>query len=373
MTFMQKFFSRYMEPEDGEGGSLGGGSDSGSTAPDTQTTDPSVATEGGSSDSSSGSDSGASSSAPANGEPASMLDAIEQGLKEIEGAGKPDAKPAGEQKPGEQKVPGEPEDPLKQPDGLHPKAAQRFQQLVGMVKERDQQLEQLKTSSQGAQVAASTMGRFIKETGATMDQFNGIGAYLKARNSGDVQTEANIVIGLLQDLQMRTGINLDELTPQLDPLSRFPDLSQAVSSYQITREHALELARAREQNGQITQQREIAQARQTEARQWIGAKDSSINTIKEWERQMAATDPDYNDVSAVMRENGAALDWVVKNTPPNQWQHHLTVLYNQTKAARKRFGPPVGQPNRPLANAGGKPQGAGKVAKNMFDAMFPNG
>lgn len=374
MRFMNRFFARYLNEElGGEGGSSSAG------GVETAATEaPAGATDTGASDAG-GEGSGSSAGASSDGvkgektEPASMLDAIEKGLDQIKGAGKPDAQPKDEKKPGEEKAPGEAEDPLKQPDGLTPKAAERFKHLVELVKERDQKLEQLQTSSQGAMAAASTMGRFIKETGATMDQFNDVGAYLKARNTGDIQTEANIVIGLLQDLQMRAGINLDDLMPKLDPLSRFPDLNQAVASYQITREHALELARAREQQGQLTQQREAVQAHNNEAQQWISAKDQSINTIKAWERQMAATDPDYAEVSALMRENGDAMAWVVKNTPPNQWQHHMTVLYNQTKAARQKFAPKGVTAPRPLSENGGKPHGAGKVAKTMFDAMFPDG
>lgn len=378
MRFINRFFSRYLAPLDDDGGD-GGGGGAEPTGQEPTSAEPAgdqstaTSSEGGSDESGGGpaADGGASKG----DDPGSMLDAIEKGLKEIEAGGKPDGKPAEEKKPDDKKVAEPAEDITKAPDGLHPKAAARFQKLVETIKERDQQLEQIKTSAQQHQSVAAAMGKFIKETGATSDQFSMVGEYLKARNSGDAQTEFNIITGLIQDLQMRTGVNLlDELSSRADPLTRFPDLHEAVTSYQITREHALELARARESNGQQQRQQQMMQERQQEANQWISAKDRTINTMREWERGMAASDPDYAEVSAVMRENGDAMQWIVKNIPPDQWQHHMTMLYNQTKAARKKWGQQPQPPaERPLSGPGSQPQGTGKAPKSMYSAMFPNG
>jgi hypothetical protein len=376
MSFMNKFFSRYLDPIDGEGSDLGGGGEA--------TPEPTPGEQGGEQSGAGASDGGLGEGGgePASGasteDAGSMLDAIEKGLKEIESGGKPGAEagePDDKQKADDKAKPDAPEDLTKTPEGLHPKAATRFQKLVETIKERDKELEQVRTSSQQAQTAAAAMGRFVKETGATSDQFSMVGEYLKARNSGDAQTEFNIITGLIQDLQMRTGVNLlEQITASADPLTRFPDLHEAVTSYQITREHALELARAREANDHAQQAQQAQHARLQEARQWISAKDQTINTMREWERSMAVSDPDYAEVSAVMRGNGEAMQWIVKNTPPNQWQHHMTMLYNQTKAARAKWGkvnPTPGE--RPLSGAGSQPQGTGKAPKTMFNAMFPNG
>jgi hypothetical protein len=305
-----------------------------------------------------------------------MLEAIEKSLDKVadpkEKDGKPgEVKPVGEDKgkAPEQKD----DDPLKMPEGLHVKAQERFRQMVSMVKEKDQRIQQLESSGETAHKAAGALGNFIRETGATADQFSMMAQYLKAANSGDVETEYNILVGRLRELQMQTGRTFDNLGEAVDPLQQFPDLAAAVASYHITREHAMELAKARgmqqQQEMEVTHQR----AAQQEAQNWISAKDSNLNVIRNWEQQMAATDPDYPHISAVMKQNKEGLAWVVRNTPPDQWQHHMTMLYNQTKAARKSWVPPGSQTTRPIAGSVGKPQGTGKAPTSMFQAMFPEG
>jgi len=172
---------------------------------------------------------------------------------------------------------------------------------------------------------------------------------------------------------MQTGRTFDNLPEQSDPLQQFPDLAAAVASYQITRQHAMELAKARgmqAQQEQVTQQQREHQA---EAQQWVREKDQNINTIRDWERNMAASDPEYAQVSAVMKKNKEALEWVVRNTPPGQWQHQMTLLYNQTKAARKEWVAPAPAAPRPIAGSVGQPLGTGKAPSTMFQAMFPEG
>lgn len=364
----------YMNEETGDGGGGGGGVDTSSSS-DTSTSssnEPATPVEPASTEPA---ETKVTQKAETD-EPKSMLEAIEKGLGKVDDPKKEDGKtaevkPVGEDKgkPPEQKE----DDPLKMPEGLHVKAQERFQRMVTMVKEKDQQIEQLRTSGESATKAATALGNFIKETGATADQFSMMSQYLKAANSGDVETEYNILVGRLREIQMQTGRTFDNLGQQADPLQQFPDLAQAVAAYQITREHAMELARARgqqQQQQQVTQQQHEQQA---EAQHWIQAKDATINTIRDWERQMAASDPDYQQVSAVMRQNKNALEWVVRNTPPDQWKHHMTMLYNQTKAARQAWAPQQTQAPRPLSGSGGKPQGTGKAPTTMFDAMFPNG
>jgi hypothetical protein len=135
----------------------------------------------------------------------------------------------------------------------------------------------------------------------------------------------------------------------------------------------MEIARARMQQQQQQQQQQQVAARNSDAQTWNRGKDSAVGALKQWELQMAASDPDYAAVAPLLQQNTEAIQWIVKNAPPRDWQHHMTLLYNQTKAARQTFGAPRGNGPRPLSGSGAKPANAGKAPGSMFEAMFPEG
>ena len=302
-----------------------------------------------------------------------MLEAIEKGLgMEQEGKAKdktaeadPKAKPEAA-KPGEKK-----DESLEMPQGLTLRAQERFQSLANRIRESEHKLGEVTQELNTHRVYSDTFTGFVRDTGVNPEQFKQIAIYCKAANSGDINTELQFLTGRLREIQMQTGKTFD-LTSQTDPLTNFPELLEKVSTFQMTREDALELARGRMNESQNQQVQQSQQHQQQEAQNWIKAKDNSINIIKNWELT-AQKDPDYARIAPLVMSNKEALDWIVKNTAPNTWQTHLNMLYTQTKAAVSANPQTRSEPPRPLSGSGGRPNNAGKVAGNMFDAMFPNG
>lgn len=368
MHLMRKLFGRIMEEETGGESSSGGGGVESDPQP-LSSSSPAPAADSGS----------GSSNEPAGGdaEPKSMLEAISQSLEkpgkkeEAPGAGDPQAKP--EDKKAEKPAAGA-EEPM--PEGLSPKAQERFRELSGKVKEYATQNQELTSRieqmQQQAQPVLESVRQFFDSTGATPEQMNTVAAYLQVVNSGDLQTEANMLVNRLRDIQIEMGKPLD-VEAGLDPLQQFPDLAAAVAGYQITREHALEIARGRSYQQQA-QQVEQQEAQRTGAQQqWASGKDKAIGVLREWERSTAASDPDYAAIAPTVIGNKQALSWIIENVPPSGWHQHLTMLYNQAKAVRATVPRTTGGDPRPLSGAGAKPRNSEKAPNSMFEAMFPGG
>lgn len=371
MRLMQKLFGRiYMDEMSSDGGAGGGGDSGGSSGSDQPLSSSTPSTTA-----------PAPASEPSDGEPKTMLEAISQSLESKSGkeeGGPGEAGPKAEakdQKPGEQQgKAGEQGEQM--PEGLSPRAQERFRELSSKVKEYATQNQELtlrvQQFEQNATPLINSVQQFFDTTGATPQQMNTVAAYLTAVNNGDLQTEANMLIDRLREIQLQTGqqINVGE---HADPLSQFPDLAEAVAGYQITREHALEIARGRAMQAESRQQQEQQQARDAETGQWISTKAAAINSLREWEQGMASKDPDYAAIAPMVMGNKDALKWIVENTPPQTWHQHMTMLYNQAKAVRSSMPRNVGGDPRPLSGGNGKPPNSGVAPKTMFEAMFPGG
>lgn len=378
MQLMQKLFGRICMDEMSDGGAGSGGDTSSS--------------ESSSADTSTSAETGGSSSEPAGDGPNTMLEAISQSLEKKEeptanadpkaeqkddgapGKPKPTVKQAdGQVKPGD-------EDLHKLPEGLSPRAQERFHKMSEKIKETTthlaslgQALEATKTELEDARAVRDSFRNFYTTTGTNPQQLNEVAAYLKASNSGDTQTEVNMLLSRLRDIQVQTGRPIEGLNEMADPLQQFPDLAQAVASYQMTREVAMELASARSMQQNMQQSQQQQSQRQSEIGSWMEGKSQASRGLQSWEKQMAASDPDYAQIAPLVMGNVEAMKHIIENTPPATWQNQVAMLYNQTKAAVQKFRPAQGSAPRPLSGSGARPQGATPKASSMFEAMFPNG
>jgi hypothetical protein len=300
-----------------------------------------------------------------------MLDAIEKGLAKEQ---------AKEVAAGEKKTEGLPQEAKPEdknqdgvPEGLSPKAQQRFKELVTMVKEKDAEIERVRGETQQAVSYAQEMSTMIRNIGATGEQMQAAAAYIQAYNSGDLNTRRNILVNELRDIQMRMGEPIDDMVTASDPLAQFPDLAEAVQGYQMNRQQALEIAKYRAQEqAQLAQQQQSYQAqtqRQQAVQGWVNEKNSAIAEITQMTKQMAATDPYYPAIEAqLMGPNGGLKD-LVENFPPSTWVPQVKMLISNLKTAMAANGGGAGGP-RPLSGGGGKPQGSAKPPSSMYDAMF---
>lgn len=311
--------------------------------------------------------------------PASMLEAMEQALQPRDEMGRfapknadgtdaapavpaAQAAPAAAAAPAEPAKPAAPDDILAMPEGLQPKAQERFQALANATRELREQVAQ-------RDEALSGIRETFQANGITREQFEQATGFIGAVNRGDLASAEKVLLGQLQQLSLLTGKNYGQA---VDPLAEFGDLRQAVDGLQITEQHAIEIARARKhqvatQQAQARQQAEAQtqQAQQAELQRGTQAVDAFC-------KQMQASDLDYQRIEAELLP---VLPGMLKDIPPAQWVPIVKAQYQLIKqvAGRARQAPAGGlqQPGTVL-----RPTGSGSPAaapKSMMEAMFPGG
>ena len=327
--------------------------------------------------------SGDTGSAPA--APSSMLEAIDQAMPHLSGdepgsvpgqprdelgrfapkdGQQPAASPAGEQQAAPAEKPPEEvaDDLLKEPEGLAPKSSERFQKLANTVRDLQQQVEQ-------RDQAISYVKETFQTNGITAEQFDQAASVIGALNRGDLDTAEKILVEQLQQIAIAKGRPVG----QVDPLSSFPDLRQAVDGLQITEEHALQLARARVmEQGQAQRQRQQAEqeqrerAQQEQHQQAQQQVQSALTDIDAFTREMASKDMDWPVIEAKLLPRVQSL---LQNVPPSQWLNIVKTQYELIKdvsaGSLRQPTPTAGQVLRPTGQ--GSPAAA---PKTMFDAMF---
>lgn len=289
----------------------------------------------------------------------SMAEEITKGL-EAQAEAKPaesEAKPAADAKP-----PVAAKDDLTPPPGLSAGANKRFQALAGMVREKDAEIQRI-TAEQGKHAEAAEIvkgySQVFDDAKCKPEQFEMAIDFIKAVNTGNADRAMQIIGEQVKALQLRTG--KDFAVP--DALSPFQDLTQATQNGEITRQHALELARARasEQERQQAEQ-QTRQAQQTEA-QGQQAVMSGAQAVAAWTAQVAKTDFDWPAKEKLL---DGKIDWLAANAPPSQWLTHLQNYYDMLSAS-STSGKPAPTP-QPLRANGGE-SGAQAQPRNAAEAI----
>lgn len=216
--------------------------------------------------------------APASGDPA----ATGAAAPSVDPLAKPadPANPAAAQaKPVEAKKPDgklTPED-LEKPSYLREKAAERFTRLTEGYKVLDKENTELKAQIDGINQGLDLfreLGFGDEQSAQDLIQFS---TYRTAINSGNFEQAKEILIGQLHQLQMATGQPID--SGAIDPLAAFPDLAQRVQAFDLDRETALELARARASQQQARQVQQRQQDTQAQAQQESQAVEKASATV----------------------------------------------------------------------------------------------
>lgn len=325
-----------------------------------------------------------SSTTPA-AEPKSTLDAISESLGyEKEGGtseanvnsadakgekspvdGKPPVDPKATAKPPVDPKAVKPAEDEKPPAGLSPDATRRFQTLVGEKKKLAAEVEELRPLKERVaqyEEQAEAIKRFsavFEESQCKPEQFGQAMDVIKAFNSRNFDRVAEILQDQLRQLSLETG--KDYLAT--DPLEMFPDLNQAVQAQQITRAHALELARGRknehvarqtEQRTQETQRAQQASERELEA---------GAAAVDKWLAEKSAKDIDFPVKHAKLTQE---LDWIAVNVPPGQWVAHLEKFYGLVGSVTAAA--PAAKSFQPLRANGGS-VGAKASPGSMLEAI----
>lgn len=262
-----------------------------------------------------------------------------------------------------------PEDALAMPEGLSPKAQTRFQELANTNKELTGKLEAATAIAGGNPDAvvpmlesARALQTTFQEHGIRKEQFEQGMQVIGMMNRGDLAGAQQVLEEQLRLISLATGKPIGAV----DALAKFPDLREAVDALQITEANALEVARARTQQGfqQQTQQRQ-QQEQQYQQQEERAVQGGQIAVDKFCKARMS-TDLDYAKIEPILlREIKGGL---LQGVPPSAWASLVEKTYNLIKQ--------TGGINRSQASAGGgvlRPSGGDAVQqapKNAFEAMW---
>lgn len=220
---------------------------------------------------------------------------------------------------------------------LKGKAADRFRDMAGEIKSTRPLMEILgKVNVKDAQQLDSMLKdvavglgyeKMIMDAGAQPEQLKGAMQIIAAMNTGKPELQiqaAQMMLNEAKTVLERHGVNIDGITA--DPLEKHPDLKQAVEAMDITREHALELARLRTgnanrsatetANAQAMERQRQEQAAETQARQQI---DVLSETLKR-------NDPHFNAKFQALAQNGTFA--AISQMPWNQRYQAVLNAYN---------------------------------------------
>lgn len=258
-------------------------------------------------------------------------------------------------------VPAAEEDLTAMPEGLQPKAQERFQKLANTNKEMAAQLEQVLPQFEAFQTVLS-------ENAVKRDQFEAAVSVIGMMNRGDLEGAEKVLLQQLQQIAIMTG----RQPGAVDALADFPDLRQQVDGLMMTEQSALEVARARiatqahqaQQQGQQRQQQE--QRAQQEAKQ---AQQQQVQqgtlAVDRFCKAMASSDMDYAAIEAQLLP---VLPQLLQHVPPNLWENTVRTQYDLIKkvaGSTRTSSAPAGSILRPTGQA--SPAAA---PRTMAEAMW---
>lgn len=262
----------------------------------------------------------------------------------------------------------DPKDATAMPEGLTPKAQERFQALANTNKELTGRLEQVTALAGGNPDAvlpmlqsAAAMRDTFQEHGVKREQFEQGMQVIGMMNRGDLAGAQQFLEEQLRMISLVTG----KPPGQIDALSAFPDLRDSVDNLQMTEAHALEVARARTHQQHLQQSNQREQQIQQSHQQEQQAIHGGQLAVDRFCKARMTSDLDYAKIEPMLLKEiqGGLLEGV----PPQRWAAIVEKTYNLIK---QTAGTTRGQ-----ATGGGvlRPSG-GDVAqhapKTAFEAMW---
>lgn len=264
----------------------------------------------------------------------------------------PDGKPVVK----EEQKPADPEDLTKMPEGLAPKAQERFQKLANENKEVKAELENMRSQIQ-------PFYESLTANKVTGEQFTMATTYIGLVNKGDLRG----ALELMDRERAQLALYLGEPVAGVDALQEFPDLRQAVDQFQIDERHALELAKQRKTTAVTQQRQQQQQEQQMQRQQQEEAWNAGVLDIDNWSKDMAAKDLDYPHVEKLLLQR---IERITQTQPPKQWRQAVQDAYDLIKAGAGTI-----RAAAPAAAPVLRPTGAGSPAtkpKTMAEAMWGN-
>jgi hypothetical protein len=261
----------------------------------------------------------------------------------------PTAAPAATPAPTAAPKPGEVD--LTPPEGMTPRATERWQQLT----ERAKQVPVLEQRAQEATTALESVRQMVSGSGLNAQEFAGLlefGRLTKASTPQEMHEAMRRLDVLRADLATRMGVEV----PGIDPLAAHADLKADVENMLMTRERAVEIATLRTQHQRRQQADNMTAQGQREFAQHQQAVENASARMAQTLAQRAGTpghDAKLQYIAGYFKDP-ARMQAFVNTYQPQQWEAALLMMYD-TYVAPAPAQPASPQPLRPGAFAAGNP------------------
>lgn len=305
-------------------------------------------------------DGGAGADAADEGGPQSELEAVKAALAGVE---KP-AAPAAEQPKGvAQRKPAGADPDFTPPRGITPEATARFSRLVERTKAAEgaaRTYEQIKPEYEELKAAQDDLRTLFREHHVEPERFSALMGYQRLIGEGDLKGARAALFSELKKLSLEIGDHQE--AP--DPLSDHEDLLSDVENASMSRERAIELARARSREAERTQREQQSRQATNSVEQSRQVADRATSDIAAWAAELRKS-----DINFVVKEKQIVglIDGIVQEYPPNLWLPTLKRVYDSMKAGPSGNGQAADAGVRPLRSSGG--QQVSREPKSELDAV----
>lgn len=269
-------------------------------------------------------------------------------------------------KPKEEEKPEEAiEDVETPPEGLSPKASERFQKLANENKAYKEfgSPEQLASIRDDAQTLGVFRERVI-ESGMQPDELDKVFLYTKAVKTGDWATAERFLQEQAYQFAVMSGKKL-----VADPLGAYPDLKQSVEGMTLDEKHAVEMARVRHveeiSRRNQAQQEHNNQINYQQQQQALHVRESALRDVDAMASQWAKNDVLWAEREPLM---GQYIEKELVKLPPHTWVAGLQAFYSALQAQPQP--PRARTPNSLRPNNMGAAS-AGAAPKSMGEALWP--
>jgi hypothetical protein len=270
----------------------------------------------------------------------SMLDSL------TDDPNKPAEKPA-EEKPADH-IP----DATKKVEPKTPEA-EEAELLEGVKSDRGKErIKQVFQEKKALEQDLTQFRELVTSTGMSPQDFAQTLEFGRLVNSGD-EKNLRVALEMIEGQRAMLYQKLGVEAPGVDLLQGHDDLKDAVDSMEITRERAVELAKYRKQQAEVTQRQQAEQqsvqqhqAYEKQVQEAAGAMDAYLQT-----RANEVDHPARMKVITEHFKNPANLQTFIQTYEPNQWANTIRLMYDNIQLSKNATPSPQPIRSRP-ANLG---------------------
>lgn len=249
------------------------------------------------------------------------------------------------------------EDLYEEPEGLKPKGQERFRSLV---EDNKSTKAQLVDASQAIQEIQTT----VQSSGMSPEQFGSMIEYGRLVHSAD-KKDLEVAYKMARNESRKLALELGIQDDGVDLLEDFPDLKEKRESLEITEEAALELAKLRRRETELTKQSERVLEDQNKTAVLETEKTDALKQVKDFMVSKKQTDIDFEHKETVLLSK---VGDIRKNFDPKDWPKVIAQLYDTIGAGASDARESLKKNSQqPVASANSTP--AGENHKSPLDAI----